>query len=362
MAFYYDFERWVREHPPVAGDRRALNVKRVASNLVDLRASLDDAAGANFVPPKTSHESLLVATWNIQHFGSSQRYEESLFYIAEVLSRFDFISVQEVKQSLVDLETVRGLLGDWWRYVVTDVTAGVEGNEERLAFLFDTRKVRFSGMAGEMVLPPVEDADGNEVPARQLARTPIVAGFKAGWFDFLVSAVHLYWGEEQADHPMRVEEVRQLASNLAARVDAPGSWSRNLLILGDFNMFSPDGRAAAALVDAGFKIPHGRADLRATNVGEEARFYDQVASLFADHPDVEPLRIGVVDPFDAVYSDAKFPTYEHELRKADGDPPADPLSYYRNHWRRRELSDHLLLWAELPTEFADPYLLAKAGN
>lgn len=362
MAFYYDFESWVREHPAADGDRRALDVSRTARNLIDLRASLDDPDAANYVPPKTTYERLLVATWNIQHFGSTRRYEESFFYIAEVLSRFDLIAIQEVKQSLEDLETVRRLLGKWWRFIVTDVTAGDDGNEERLAFLYDTRKVRFGGMAGEMVLPPVEDEDGNEVPAHQLARTPILAGFRSGWFNFLVSAVHLYWGEDQADHPMRVEEVNQFAQNLAGRVDEPGAWSRNLLILGDFNMFEPDGDAAAALTEAHFTIPHGRANLRATNVGQEARFYDQIAYLFADRQDLEATRIGVVDPFDAVYTDEKFADYEAELRKADGTLPADPLSYYRHHWRRRELSDHLLLWAELPTEFANPYLQAQADG
>jgi endonuclease/exonuclease/phosphatase family metal-dependent hydrolase len=360
MAFFYDFEQWVRDHPPTHGDRRALDIARVATNLMDLRASLDDSEDDNYVPPKTTYERLLVATWNIQHFGSSRRYEESLFYIAEILSRFDLIAIQEVKQSLEDLEAVRGLLGHWWRYLVTDVTAGNEGNEERLAFLFDTRKVRFGGMAGEMVLPAVENDDGDDIPSRQLARTPIVAGFQSGWFDFLVSAVHLYWGDVDADHPTRVEEMRQFAGNLAARVDENGAWSRNLLILGDFNMFNPDGEAAQALKTAGFEIPHGREDLRATNVGRDARFYDQVAYIFADHPEVKPERIGVVDPFDVIYSDAKFPDYEDEIRKADGTPPSNKFSYYKNHWRRREMSDHLLLWAELPIEFAARYLEAKA--
>ncbi len=52
MAFYYDFERWVREHPPQDGDRRALNVPRVARNLIDLLASLDDMEGDNYVPQR----------------------------------------------------------------------------------------------------------------------------------------------------------------------------------------------------------------------------------------------------------------------------------------------------------------------
>jgi endonuclease/exonuclease/phosphatase family metal-dependent hydrolase len=362
MPFYYDFEQWRRDHPPVTGDRRALNTARAARGLLALRATLDDSGHLNHVPAKTTHESLLIATWNIQAFGASRRYEESLFYIAEVLSRFDLIAVQEVKQSLEDLETVRTLLGPWWRYVVSDVTFGDEGNEERLAFLFDARKVKFSGVAGELVLPPVQDSDGNDVPVRQFARTPMLAGFRSGWFDFMLATVHLIWGEEAADHPVRVHEVAQLARHFAARSTARGSWSRNLILLGDFNIFAPRGRAVQALESAGFRIPLGRESLRATNVGLEGRFYDQIAYRFAGRPGVAPLRTGVVDPFDAVFTDAQFELYRDELRTAGGAVPANPHSYYRNHFRRREVSDHLVLWVELPTEFADGYLQAVARD
>lgn len=360
MAFYYDFEKWVRDHPAQAGDRGALDIQRVASNLVDLRASLDDPNHENFVPPKTTHETLLIATWNIQHFGSTDRYDESLFYIAEILSRFDLIAIQEVKQSLADLETVRSLLGDWWEYVVSDATFGDAGNEERLAFLYDGRKVRFGGMAGELVLPPVKDENGDDKPVRQFARTPLIAGFESGWFRFMVATVHLIWGEEVQDQPFRVEEAGQLARHLAARLEENGAWARNLVALGDFNIFRPDGRAIEEIENAGFHIPLQRADLRATNVGLEKRHYDQIAYRFADHPGLAPARMGVVDPFDAVMTNAKFAHYRDGLRTSSGDVPADKEAYYRNTFRRRQLSDHLLLWTELPVEFAEGYLRAMA--
>ena len=41
--------------------------------------------------------------------------------------------------------------------MVSDVTEGSAGNQERMAFLFDRRKIRFSGVAGEIVIPPIED-------------------------------------------------------------------------------------------------------------------------------------------------------------------------------------------------------------
>jgi hypothetical protein len=50
------------------------------------------------------------------------------------------------------------------------------------------------------------------------------------------------------------------------------------------------------------------------------------------------------------------------LVKADGSVPSNRRSYYRNHWRRRQMSDHLLMWVELPIEFAGPYLTATANG
>jgi endonuclease/exonuclease/phosphatase family metal-dependent hydrolase len=355
MGHAYDFDRFLIQHPRPAGDRRRLRPERVAQNLLDLRATLEDPQSLNYVPPKSDNQ-LLLATWNIQHFGSTKRYDESLWYIAEILSRFDLIAVQEVKQSLRDLELVAQLLGPWWKYIVSDVTAGDPGNEERLAYLFDNRRVRFSGLAGEIVLPPIEDAEGNLYPARQLVRTPYMAGFMAGWFAFILSTVHVIWGEEERDYAPRVEEVEQLTHFLVNRQSEHGAWSRNMILLGDFNMFDPDGIAARALTNSGFSIPHGREDLRATNVGEEARFYDQVAFLLEDATRLNPTALGVVDFFDAVYSDDKFGDYRDELRTASGTVPANPWRYYRNYWRRREMSDHLLLWVQLPIDFSSIHL------
>lgn len=355
MSLFYDFNRFNLQHPRHEDDRRRLLPGRTARNLLDLRASFQEPQNLNFVPPKSESE-LLLATWNIQHFGSTDRYEESLWYISEVLSRFDLIAIQEVKQSLRDLHIVTELLGPWWKFIVSDVTAGDPGNQERLAYLFDTRKVRFSGLAGEIVIPPTEDAQGNSIPASQLVRTPYMAGFKAGWFEFILSTVHLLWGEGQAGYAPRVEEIQQLTRFLVNRRSEHGAWSRNLILLGDFNMFDSNGVAAQALTNSGFFVPHGREDLRATNVGEVARFYDQIAFLFNDVDSQNPTTLGVVDFFDSIYSDDKFEDYREELRTASDRVPANPLSYYRHHWRRREMSDHLLLWVQLSIDFSDTHL------
>ena len=50
------------------------------------------------------------------------------------------------------------ILGPNWSYIATDVTEGVTGNEERMAFLFNRDKVWFRNVAGELTLP-----DGQKV-------------------------------------------------------------------------------------------------------------------------------------------------------------------------------------------------------
>ena len=74
---------------------------------------------------------------------------ESLFYIAEVISAFDLVAVQEVNEDLAEFQTVMRLLGPHWDYIVTDQS----GNMERLAFVYDKRKILFRHVAGEIVLP-----------------------------------------------------------------------------------------------------------------------------------------------------------------------------------------------------------------
>jgi hypothetical protein len=105
-----------------------------------------------------------VATWNVRALSDvteKWRVEEGdrplrdLFdirCIAEVVSRFDVVAVQEVRGNLTALQTLIAALGPNWATIMTDVTRGKAGNNERMAFVFDLRRVRPSGLAGELVV------------------------------------------------------------------------------------------------------------------------------------------------------------------------------------------------------------------
>ncbi len=230
------------------------------------------------MPNKNATDTLLLATWNLKEFEGGQndkRTAESYWYIAEIISHFDLIAIQEVGAHLGALNKLQARLGRTWKFVVSDVTEGSAGNQERLAFLFDRRKIRFSGVAGEIVIPPIQDQKRKTIaPANQLARTPNIVSFEAGWFRFMLSTVHIIWGEGVEEHPIRVVEIEALAKFLKDRSEDDAAWSQNLILLGDFNIFSADPANAAfnAITQNGFQIPQALRNIPPSNVGKKPRF------------------------------------------------------------------------------------------
>lgn len=219
-------------------------------------------------------------------------------WIAEIISRFDLVAIQEVKADLEALRRVCAMLGAWWDYVVTDVTEGTAGNGERLAYLYDSRKVKFSGMIGEVVLPPSK-VKGVAQPAEQLARTPQVRGFKAGWYRFELCTVHVYYGESKALDPRRVREIQPLAK----RAKKKEASSDNLVVLGDFNIFARTDATYTALTDAGFVIPKELGSIPGSNVPKN-KHYDQIAFLQQRHEPSTTGKAGVFDFFETVCTTA----------------------------------------------------------
>jgi hypothetical protein len=160
MPFYYQI------------DNTKESERRIAVNLLKLKKSFIDSK----IPERRVDKTLMLATWNIREFDSAKygiRSKEPLFYIAEIISGFDIVSVQEVREDLNALKKLMAILGSYWKCLLTDITRGKRGNGERLVFLYDSRKINFGGLACEIVIPPVEKNGKKLEPSRQLARTPL---------------------------------------------------------------------------------------------------------------------------------------------------------------------------------------------
>jgi endonuclease/exonuclease/phosphatase family metal-dependent hydrolase len=322
---------------------------RTAAGLLRLREHL-----AKQLPSRTISDTLMLATWNIREFDSPKcgaRTSESILYIAEIVSHFDLVAVQEVNADLEALKWLQRVLGDWWKFLVTDVTAGAKGNQERMAFLYDSRKVKFGGFAGEIVIPP-------EKGKEQLARTPFVCGFETGWLKFMLCTVHIYWGEDEAEDPRRAEEIDCLADFLADHVKQNSAWAKNLVLLGDFNIFSPtDKLTFGAITKKGrFFVPKQLQQLP-SNI-EQNKHYDQMAFIsVAFDPRImrgrlENCRAGVFNFFDLVYRNEEEALYSNEMGESyqKAKTVRDKTNYYR-FWRTFQMSDHLPMWFELPIDF-----------
>ncbi|HSF81894.1 MAG TPA: endonuclease/exonuclease/phosphatase family protein [Anaerolineales bacterium] len=329
--------------------------QRTAQNLLALRRQLRGE-----IPARSMNDTLLLATWNLRDFDSNKfkhgpRLKESFFYIAEIISAFDMVALQEVNEDLSALNKVMRILGSDWDYISTDKTEGASGNSERMTFVYDTRKVQFLKIAGEIVLPEAR-LIGKE---KQFARTPFLVAFQSGWFKFMICTVHIYYGSDSgAQLQRRVDEIEAIAKFLSKRADDE---SANYILLGDFNIVSPEHQTMQALQKQGFIIPEG---LSASNIHLD-KHYDQIAFKDRDRQVQFSGRAGVFNPFTTVFTESDRETYYPLMSNRDNleldqagsaQDTANNQVYYLNTWRTFQLSDHLPMWVELKIDFAEQYL------
>jgi hypothetical protein len=349
-------------------------LRRAVPRLEALRARLSAE-----IPPKDADDHLLLATWNLRDlgvpgggFGHGERLPESYFYIAETLSRFDFVAVQEVNE-LYAWEEVMDVLGRDWGFIASDVTEGKSGNGERLTYLYDKRKVSFRNIAGEIVLQPEALISKTEEGGKQFARTPYIASFQAGWRKFDICTVHIYYGSKSGEKlERRIEEIRQIAKLLGARAKVETKAGKAMILLGDFNVVGLKHRTMEALIESGFEVPPA---IQEPPTGKRDSYYDQIAFRTAPDALVFPdgkEEAGSFEVLTGLFTDDEidiYRTYFEPLRvkaeekaraeaEKDGKPPPgpiDPEGYYRE-WRTWQLSDHQPLWVRLKANDSDNYL------
>ncbi len=320
MPFYF----------PLRWDFEPEDRERAAMRLLELRQQIRAQ-----IPRRTVDDTLLLATWNLRDFDSNKfghgpRLKESLFYIAEIIAAFDLVAVQEVNEDLSAMRTVMKILGSNWDYITTDRTEGRSGNQERMAFLYDKRKVSFQKIAGEIVLPPSSRRDID-----QFARTPFVVAFDSGWFRFMICTVHIYYGASSgAKLERRVDEIDELARFLAKRADDE---SANYIVLGDFNIVSPEHRTMTALTRHGFVVPEALAKLP-TNMKLD-KHYDQIGFRSRDGQVEFGGHAGVFNLYESVFRPEDFEVYLDKMSHAsrvergdDGKPlPGAKPGGHSNH-------------------------------
>lgn len=264
----------------------------INAELLELRAALDKN-----IPPKALDYNLLIATWNIRAFGgltkkwksgandTPKRDLHALRCIAEIVSRFDVIALQEVQANLKALRHMLKVLGPNWGLILTDVTKGDPGNGERISFLFDTRKVKLSGLACELVIPQEQlDKIAPDALEKQFARTPYAVSFRSGEKTFILVTLHVLYGKKAEK---RIPELKAIATWLADWAKHIHVWDHNLIALGDFNIDRKGDALYKAFTSTGLWIPEDlnkvpRSIFSDPKKPDLDKFYDQIAWFTQD--------------------------------------------------------------------------------
>jgi hypothetical protein len=115
-----------------------------------------DTKPGRAIPAKNPNR-LLVASWNIANLGVQERQDRDYRLLAEMVSWFDLVAIQEVNDNLSGLRGIMAQLasmpgGGSWRALLSDEA----GNNERLAYIYDASKVSLREKVGEIAIPPSE--------------------------------------------------------------------------------------------------------------------------------------------------------------------------------------------------------------
>ncbi|MDF3416358.1 endonuclease/exonuclease/phosphatase family protein [Sulfitobacter sp. M57] len=457
--------------------------RKAVTDLLRLRAALrapNETADISRAPG-IDERRLRIATWNIREFDTpnyAHRLDEAYYYLAEVISAFDLVALQEVKGDLAPFDRLLRILGRDWAYVMTDADESSAAHNERMVFVYDTRRVQFRGTAGEInlsggdrlqlsdsydlrldrgveiELPPgselrhpekvnsekVSDGDYRITPAtvvdlpegtrinvpegsqlafkgrpdefsfdiengriankrldlkegdtrsfseevrvrfpaqqmelgsQQFARTPFIAYFQSEWMKLALCTVHIYYGSNSDGSPQmarRRAEIEALTEVLAKKASEKTDSDANsyFIALGDFNIKGHDHQTMAALRSNDFEIPEQIQAIPAgTNVKRDM-YYDQIAFWQGtndhgrgpkDYTEIKIVDAGIFDVFKHVYrhgeDDSNGEDEEHFRARME-----DVGRTYTDYsaWRTHQISDHLPMWVEIETDFADAYL------
>jgi len=288
------------------------------------------------IPAIGQQDHVLIATWNIANLGVHDRRPSDLEVIAGILSWFEIIALQEVADNLNDLEGVVALLPEYFSVIFNDRA----GNDERSAFIYDTRRVSLGPKVGEVV---IVESDRRYIRLQGINRrfigfnrNPYIVSFEVQGTRLVLANCHLLYGsqsnaeERQASMEKRQLEAYAIARWCDLRRNDSHRWTDNIIALGDFNL--PDCEPGDPIYDAlrsrGLRFPAHTTRLPHTNVSNSSD-YDQMLVVPGLYRRITEMGVfdfdGII--FNNIY-DRRTPGYWRTCTK-----------YY--------ISDHRPLWMQL---------------
>lgn len=323
--------------------------------------------------PVSTDNHLLLASWNIANLGVQDRSKGAREVIAHIMKRFDLIAVQEVNDDYRQFTKIVEIMGQNFDFIISDTA----GNDERLAFVFNKRKVTTGNLFGEIALRPREYPKRNvKVHYRQkrqdktqtfrnvrftpFDRNPFIGSFKCGEIDFVLANVHLYFGKFQQSskevdrrkYARRVLEIYALAKWAKDRSAGGNAWDKDIILLGDMNVPNMKNNEATikALQEFSWRavefyetndlaVTENLTRIGGSNLGND-KTYDQIAFS----PTALKNRINNHGVFD--FDTAVFANKWNELKSTR--TQVKTVKAF-NPYLRRYISDHRPIWVELRT-------------
>ena len=300
-------------------------------------AFLRERIAAANIPSSRLDETINIATWNIREFGKKPREEASIHYIAEIINQFDLVAITELRDNLGDLKRVMHILGDYWSVVYCDYINDYGGNKERMAYLFDKRAVVFTGLAAELDPARTKTDSGEWLSQINWWRSPYMASFSSGSFDFVMIMAHIRWGKSTK---ARLKPLNLLADWINDRRASPFAVDKDIILLGDFNITSKRSSLFKAVISKGLMLPNALSKRKIYTNLTKTRFYDQILH-YPTHADRFTENAGVLDFYDG--DEASIERYF----------PGQGLSKTKFTY---QLSDHLPLWAQINVDLEEDEL------
>jgi endonuclease/exonuclease/phosphatase family metal-dependent hydrolase len=216
-------------------------------------------------------DTISIATFNIRIFSNNSRDDEELYQICNLLKEFDFIAIQEVRDTQILDRTVSMLKNQFnlnYNYLASD-KVGTERSKEIYAYLYRTEKVK-----------PLKNFGLYKDAEDHFIREPFVALFKAGEFDFYAINIHSIYGDSVSE---RRFEAKKLAGVYAVVQSRDGE--NEVLLMGDFNLAPDDSgyqslKAIPNMVVVNGKLPTSIKDKLYDNIWFQANFTREFTGKF----------------------------------------------------------------------------------
>ena len=324
------------------------------------RDALDGHFAFRNVPQRKANR-LLIASWNIANLGVQDRTKGARDVIAHILKQFELIAVQEINEKYRTFEKIVESLGPSYDYLMTDTA----GNDERLAFVYDKRKVSPLKLFGELALTRGEYPkrtvrvrySENRVEKEQkftnlkfvpFDRNPAIGTFKSGTIGFTLVNCHLYFGAfgrssnptNRKKYARRVLEIFALTKWADRRVNRTATYDRDIILTGDMNVpaMTEEDPAYNALTAFGFlPLDYNVSKVGGSNLGNN-KTYDQM--VFAPGSISRRIKDQGIFDFDNAIFKSKWAQLERTLSRSKA------ISTFARHVKYH-ISDHRPLWAEL---------------